>query len=82
MLPIVVLLGGRLLGIQGRPEGGWNVPALVYALWEPYIVWGVILALLHYCQRRLFEHGSVGARLARRAFAIYVIHPPVVVAVT
>lgn len=82
VLPIVSLLGGRLLGIQVRPEGGWNVPSLVYALWEPFVAWGVILALLQRCQRRFRELGPLGASLARRAFAIYVIHPPVVVAVT
>lgn len=82
VLPVVALLGGRLFGIQGQPEGGWNVPALVYALWEPFVAWGVILALLQRCQQQFLELGRVGARLARRAFAIYVIHPPIVVAVT
>jgi surface polysaccharide O-acyltransferase-like enzyme len=82
VLPVVAVLGGSLLGIQGRPEGGWNIPALVYALWEPFVAWGVILALLQRCERRFRELGPVGTRLARRAFAIYVIHPPVVVAVT
>jgi peptidoglycan/LPS O-acetylase OafA/YrhL len=42
---------------------------------------GVILALLQRCQRQFLELGPVGARLARRAFAIYAIHPPVIVAV-
>ena len=82
VLPIVALLGGRLLGIQGRPEGGWNVPALVYALWEPFVAWGVILTLLQRCQQRFTGLGPIGTRLARRAFAIYAIHPPVLVAVT
>ena len=82
VLPAVALLGGRLLGIHGRPEGGWSIPALVYAMWEPFVAWGVILALLQRCQRRFPQLSPAGARLARRAFAIYVIHPPVVVAVT
>lgn len=81
-LPIVALLGGRLLGIPGRPEGGWSLPALVYAFWEPFVAWGVILSLLRRFARRLAAPGPVGARLARRAFAIFAIHPPVVVAVT
>jgi len=42
----------------------------------------VILALLQRFQRRFGELGPLGTRLVRRAFAIYVIHPPVVVAVT
>ena len=81
-LPIIVLLGGRLLGIQGQPGGGWSIPALVYALWEPFVAWGVILALLKHAERRVAKPGPVSARLARRAFAIYAIHPPVVVALT
>jgi surface polysaccharide O-acyltransferase-like enzyme len=80
VLPLVVLLGGSLLGIEGRPEGGWSAPALVYALWEPLVAWGVILVLLQRCQRHFEDLGPLGRRLARRAFAIYVIHPPVVVA--
>ena len=80
VLPLVVLLGGSLLGIEGRPEGGWSIPALAYALWEPFVAWGVILVLLQRCQKRFEDVGPLGRRLARRVFAIYVIHPPVVVA--
>lgn len=82
LLPIVALLGGPLLGVQGRPEGGWSVPAAVYAFWEPLVAWGVILALLQRFQRHFKSLGPVWQKLSRRAFAIYVIHPPVVVAVT
>ena len=82
VLPVVALLGGPLLGLRGLPEGGWSIPALVYALWEPFVAWGVLLALLQRFQRRFAELGPFGTRLVRRAFAIYVIHPPVVVAVT
>ena len=46
------------------------------------VAWGVILALLQACQQRIKVLVPFGARLARRAFAIYVVHPPVVVAVT
>ena len=81
VLPVVALLGGPLLGLRGRPEGGWNVPAFVYAMWEPLIAWGVILGLLQRFQRRFEVLGPVWQRLARRAFAIYVIHPVVVVGV-
>jgi surface polysaccharide O-acyltransferase-like enzyme len=82
LLPIIALLGGPLLGLQGRPEGGWSVPAAVYAFWEPLVAWGVILALLQRFQRHFKNLGPVWQKLSRRAFAVYVIHPPVVVAVT
>ena len=82
VLPIVALWGPRLFGWHGRPEGGWNVPALVYALWEPLLAWGVILGLLQRFQQCFASLGTFWQRLARRAFTIYVIHPTVVVAVT
>ena len=80
ILPVVVLAGSAW-GVPGRPEGGWSVPALVYAFWEPLVAWGAILLLLQRSQSRFRELGPFGTKLTRRAFAIYAIHPPVVVAV-
>ena len=82
VMPVVMSLGDIFPSIQGEPEGGWNFAALVYAFWEPLIAWGVILTLLRHSQIRYRELGPLGIKLARRAFAIYVIHPPLVVAVT
>lgn len=81
MLPLVALFGGPWLGLQGRPEGGFSVPALVYALWEPLVAWGVILSLLQRTRLNWQNPGPLGQALARRAFAIFIIHPPVVVGV-
>lgn len=81
VLPLVALLGPRW-GLAGRAEGGFSVLAAVYALWEPLVAFGVILGLLQACRERFATLGPFGQRLARRAFAIYVIHPPVVVGVS
>lgn len=81
VLALVALGGGPLWGETGRPEGGWTVPALVYAFWEPLVAWGVLLTLLQRARARPQASGWLGRSLARRAFAIYVVHPPVVVAV-
>jgi surface polysaccharide O-acyltransferase-like enzyme len=81
VLPLAVLLGPRVFGWQGRAEGGWSVLAAVYAFWEPLLAWGIILCLLQVCRRRFAQLGVLGRQLARRAFAVFVIHPPVVVAV-
>ncbi|MBI3368969.1 MAG: acyltransferase family protein, partial [Burkholderiales bacterium] len=81
VLPVLALLGGKVLppALLGPPEGGWNLPALTYALWEPLIAWGVILGMLARCAQ--WRVTAPWARaLARRAYAIFVIHPPVVVA--
>ena len=81
VLPVAVLLGPRFLGWQGRAEGGWSLPAAIYAFWEPLLAWGLILRLLQACRQRSGTLGLWGQQMARRAFAVFVIHPPVVVAV-
>lgn len=81
VLPLAVLLGPRLFGGQGRAEGGWNVLAAVYAFWEPLLAWGLIMHLLQTCRQRWASLGTLGRQMAQRAFAVFVIHPPVVVAV-
>jgi fucose 4-O-acetylase-like acetyltransferase len=81
VFPVVVVLGNRVSWLHGPAEGGLNVQALVYAFWEPFVAWGVILGLLALFQRRFASLTGVWQRLARRAFLIYIIHPPVLVSV-
>ena len=53
----------------------------VYAFWEPLVAWGVILKLLYEYQRPFTVLNGVWKSLARRAYTIFIIHPPVLVAV-
>ena len=62
-------------------SGGWSLPAAVYAFWEPLVAWGLILALLQAFERRFASLGPIWTALTRRAYAIYIIHPPVLVAI-
>jgi peptidoglycan/LPS O-acetylase OafA/YrhL len=66
---------------SASPLGGWNVHAAIYALWEPLVAWGVILGLVHLFEQRFLALGPAWSALARRSYAIYVIHPPVVVGI-
>jgi peptidoglycan/LPS O-acetylase OafA/YrhL len=66
---------------SASPLGGWNVHAATYALWEPLVAWGVILGLVHLFEQRFLALGPAWSALARRSYAIYVIHPPVVVGI-
>jgi fucose 4-O-acetylase-like acetyltransferase len=74
-LPFVLALphGG------GHFEGGWSWLALFYALWDPLVAWGVIGAYLYWFQRRKLESSRTAARIARSAYAAYIVHPPVIV---
>ena len=80
LMPIAFVLGGHVPWLAGSQSGGWNFQAAVYALWEPFLAWGVIMGLLHLYTRRFEAPGPVWQSLSRRAYAIYTIHPPVLVA--
>ncbi len=75
------LAGAHVPALQGDAAGGLNVQAAIYAFWEPLVAWGVILGLLHMFGRRFASLGPIWSTLARRAYSIYIIHPPVLVAV-
>ena len=81
VLPIAALLAPRLPWLHGSAGGGLNAEALIYAFWEPFLAWGIILGLLTLFQRRFDQLDDFWRRLARRAFLIYIIHPPVLVSV-
>ncbi|HUB15166.1 MAG TPA: acyltransferase [Acetobacteraceae bacterium] len=79
LFPIISLLGSRIGWLGGRDGGGWNFQALAYALWEPFVAWGFILGLLVWFQRRFASLRGIWPSLARRAYLIYIIHPPILV---
>lgn len=82
LLPICLLLHGRAAFFDGPVEGGWSVPAALYAFWEPLIAWGLCLALLDVFLRHFASPSPIWRKLGRRAFAIYLLHAPVLVAVS
>ena len=81
LFPAAAILGAHVSWLAGRAEGGMNFQALVYAFWEPFVAWGVILGLLNLFQKRFATPGRLGRRIARRAYLVYIIHPPILVAV-
>lgn len=64
---------------NGAFEGGWNLNAIYYALWDPAVAWGVMLGLLWSFHRFFSNESYVSNFLARRIFTVYIIHPPVLV---
>ena len=70
VLPIAYFLGRVVPELRGRPL------EVVYAFWEPLVAWGAILMLLDRFQRHGDRLGALWKSLARRAYAIYIVHPP------
>ncbi|NJB98287.1 MULTISPECIES: acyltransferase family protein [Sphingomonas] len=73
-LPVVIALHGAAGGF----EGGWNWNALYYALWEPFVATGVILTLFAWAAAPARRSGPVARWFAANAFGAFIVHPPVV----
>jgi peptidoglycan/LPS O-acetylase OafA/YrhL len=78
---VLLSIAPRVPALQGSPLGGWTVPAAVYAFWEPLVAWGIIMGLVHAFGRRFSQLSPIWTALTRRSYAIYIIHPPVLVGV-
>lgn len=74
VLPIAYVLAKHIPALRGRPQD------VIYAFWEPLVAWGTILFLVSRFQRRFDRLTGAWQPLSRRAYTIYVIHPPVLVA--
>jgi len=75
VLPAAYFLAKAVPLLAGKPLG------VICAFWEPLVAWGVILALLQRLANGTRLFGPIRERLGRRAYAIYIIHPPVLVAI-
>lgn len=78
ILPIGLILTGALEGNMGF-EGGLNVQAFLYAMWEPFVGIGLSLTLLHGFKRKVNEPSPFKKALAESAYTVYIIHPAVIV---
>jgi len=71
----------RMLNGAGKSNfgGGLSWTAIVYALWEPFVAWGLIALWLLVFRERMNWPSAFWDWLGRRAYAVYIIHPPVLV---
>jgi peptidoglycan/LPS O-acetylase OafA/YrhL len=82
-LPIGIAYANRIYG-PGKATfgGGFTWPAILYAFWEPFVAWGMIAAWLLFARARMNQPSQFWSWLNRRAYAAYIIHPPVLVGVS
>jgi len=79
---LIVALGGALDGRFDAYAGGWHWPAAAKALWESFVCVALSLGLLTVYRDRLNVSNPLFAFLSANAFAVYVFHPPILIAVT
>jgi len=63
-------------------SGGISWTAILYAFWEPFVAWGLIAAWLLWFRERMNQPSGVWSWLGRRAYAVFIIHPVVVVGIS
>ena len=82
-LPVAIVITGASSG-KGASNfgGGLSWTAILYAFWEPLVAWGLIAAWLIAFREHMNRPSLVWAWLSRRAYAVYIIHPFVLVGVS
>jgi peptidoglycan/LPS O-acetylase OafA/YrhL len=61
--------------------GGLSWPAILYAVWEPLVAWGLMAAWLLLFRDHMNKPSALWNWLNRRAYAVYILHPPVLVSI-
>jgi len=75
-------LGGALSGNEEAFAGGLRWQAAAYALWEAFFCVGICLGLIVLYRERANSRGRLTGFLADNNFGVYVLHTPLLVAVS
>ena len=79
ILPLSIALARRMGGTRSNFSGGLSWAAILYALWEPLVAWGIIALWLLAFRAWMNRPWGFWAWLNRRAYGVYILHPPVLV---
>jgi peptidoglycan/LPS O-acetylase OafA/YrhL len=83
LMPISIVVAMRVFGPgKANFSGGFSWPAIFYAFWDPFVAWGLIGAWLLIARALLNQPSRFWSWLNRRAYAVYIIHPPVLVGIS
>lgn len=79
MFAALVVFGGAMQGDTARYDGGLNWVSAGKSLWEALLCVGVSLYLLSLFWGRFNRRGAVAGWMSDNAFAVYLIHPPILI---
>jgi surface polysaccharide O-acyltransferase-like enzyme len=78
---VMMVTGGALKGMT-QFNGGFYWQSAAYAFWEAFFCAGVCLGLLVLYREKYNKQGRIGKFLSENAFAVYVFHAPILIAIT
>jgi peptidoglycan/LPS O-acetylase OafA/YrhL len=85
LMPIGIAIARSMSGRGSGPgkanfAGGLSWAAILYAFWEPFVAWGLIALWLVVFKASMNRSSNFWSWLNRRAYAVYILHPPILVA--
>ena len=80
LFTMLVLAGGALHGQTTVYNGGLSLVSAGKCMWESIVCVGVSLGLIALFRRFLNKQGAFAKLLSDNAFAVYLFHPPVLIA--
>ena len=82
-MPVGIAVARTLNGTgKSNFAGGLSWTAILYAVWEPFVAWGLMGAWLLVSRARMNQPSPFWDWLNRRAYAVYIIHPPLLVGIS
>lgn len=83
LMPLAIVVAMRVFEAgKANFSGGLTWPAIFYAFWDPFVAWGLIAAWLLFARAKLNQPSQFWSWLNRRAYAVYIIHPVVLVGIS
>lgn len=82
LLIVILYFGGATNGDMGPLSGGLTWQSAVFSLWESYIAVAMSVGLIALFKKRCNKQNQLIRTLSRNAFAVYVFHTPIIVAIS
>lgn len=80
ILPILLMAYGAFSGaLDERATGGANWLSLSYSLWEGFMGISMVITVLTWFRRSFDSQGGLAQVMSQTSFAVYVIHPGIIV---
>ena len=79
LLPIMMVIGGGPETDLAPFLGGVHWQSLVFSVWQQFLCMGMVIGLLVLFRERLNYQGNLSKAMAASAYAVYIIHAPVLV---
>jgi glucan biosynthesis protein C len=80
LMPALVVAAGALSGqLDPRGAGGLNWLSLAYSLWEGFMCVSMVIVVLAWFRQRFDHQGRLAKGMSANCFAVYVIHPLIIV---